>query len=298
MAGTKEIRNKIKSVQSTRKITKAMEMVAASKMKKAQDRMRASRPYTERVFDIMMHISAAATEYKHPFLVPREAVKRVGAIVVTTDKGLCGGLNTNVLRLVLNKHKDWKAKGVDVDYVAVGSRGLGFLQRMGGNVVASVTQIGDRPHMERLVGPVKTLLDLYIDGKVDEVWVFFTSFINTMKQEPRGGRVVPVPQQYRSLTQAGEIRKAKAQEGSWDYIYEPSAQELLDGMMRRYIESVVYQMVAENMASEQSARMVAMKAASDNAGKIINELQLIYNKTRQAAITKELAEIVGGAAAV
>jgi F-type H+-transporting ATPase subunit gamma len=250
------------------------------------------------VFDIMMHISAAATEYRHPFLVPRDTVKRVGAIVVTTDKGLCGGLNTNVLRLVLNKHKDWKAKGVDVDYVAIGSRGLGFLQRMGGNVVASVTQIGDRPHMERLVGPVKALLDLYVEGRVDEVWVFFTSFINTMKQEPRGGRVVPVPQQYRSLTEAGKLRKAEAQSGSWDYLYEPSAQELLDGMMRRYIESVVYQMVAENMGSEQSARMVAMKAASDNANKIISELQLIYNKTRQAAITKELAEIVGGAAAV
>jgi F-type H+-transporting ATPase subunit gamma len=275
-----------------------MEMVAASKMKKAQDRMRASRPYTERVFDIMMHISAAATEYRHPFLVPRETVKRVGAIVVTTDKGLCGGLNTNALRLVLNKHKDWRAKGIDVDYVAVGSKGLGFLQRMGGNVVASVTQIGDRPHMERLVGPVKALLDLYVEGKVDEVWVFFTTFINTMRQEARGGRVVPVPQQYRSLSGSGELRKAEAQSGSWDYLYEPSAQELLDGMMRRYIESVVYQMVAENMASEQSARMVAMKAASDNAGKIINELQLIYNKTRQAAITKELAEIVGGAAAV
>jgi len=298
MAGSKEIRNKIKSVQSTRKITKAMEMVAASKMKKAQDRMRASRPYTERVFDIMMHISAAATEYRHPFLVPRDPVKRVGAIVVTTDKGLCGGLNTNILRLVLNQHKKWKEKGIEVDYVAVGSKGLGFVQRMGGNVVASVTQIGDRPHMERLVGPVKALLDLYVEGRIDEVWVFFTTFINTMRQEPRAGRVVPVPQQYRSLTVAGEIRKAQTQSGAWDYLYEPSAQELLDGMMRRYIESVVFQMVAENMASEQSARMVAMKAASDNAGKIINELQLIYNKTRQAAITKELAEIVGGAAAV
>ena len=298
MAGSKEIRNKIKSVQSTRKITKAMEMVAASKMKKAQDRMRASRPYTERVFDIMMHIASAATEYKHPFLVPRDPVKRVGAIVVTTDKGLCGGLNTNILRLVLNQHKEWKAKGVEVDYVAIGNKGLGFLQRMGGHVVASVTHVGDRPHMERLVGPVKALLDLYVEGKVDEVWVYFTTFINTMKQEPRAGRVVPVPQQYRSLSGAGELRKAETQAGSWDYIYEPSAQELLDGMMRRYIESVVYQMVAENMASEQSARMVAMKAASDNAGKIISELQLIYNKTRQAAITKELAEIVGGAAAV
>jgi F-type H+-transporting ATPase subunit gamma len=296
MASSKEIRGKIKSVQSTRKITKAMEMVAASKMKKAQDRMRASRPYLERVFDITMHIAKASTEYKHPFLVRRDPVKRVGAIVVTTDKGLCGGLNTNVLRLVLNQHKEWKAKGVEVDYVAVGSKGLGFVQRMGGTVVASVSQLGDRPHMERLVGPVKTLLDRYVEGRVDEVWVFYTTFINTMKQEPRGGRVVPVPQQYRAP--GGDVRTAQTQAGAWDYIYEPSAQELLDGMMRRYIESIVYQMVAENMASEQSARMVAMKAASDNAGKIINELQLIYNKTRQAAITKELAEIVGGAAAV
>ena len=296
MAGSKEIRTKIKSVQSTRKITKAMEMVAASKMRKAQDRMRASRPYLERVFDIAMHISKANTEYRHPFLVRREAVKRVGAIVVTTDKGLCGGLNTNILRLVLNQHREWKSKGLEVDYVAIGSKGLGFLQRMGGNIVSSVVQLGDRPHMERLVGPIKVLLDRYQEGTVDEVWVFSTTFINTMRQEARGGRIVPIPQEFRTAT--GEVRKATTQPGAWDYLYEPSAQELLDGMMRRYIESVVYQMVAENMASEQSARMVAMKAASDNAGKIINELQLIYNKTRQAAITKEISEIVGGAAAV
>jgi F-type H+-transporting ATPase subunit gamma len=296
MAGTKEIRTKIKSVQSTRKITKAMEMVAASKMRKAQERMRASRPYLERVFDIAMHIAKATTEYRHPFLVRRDTVKRVGAIVVTTDKGLCGGLNTNALRLVLNQHKEWKAKGVEVDYVAIGGKGLGFLQRLGGNIVSSAAQLGDRPHMERLVGPIKVLLDRHVAGTVDEVWVFYTTFVNTMKQEPRGGRVVPVPQQFK--TPSGEVRKAQTQTGTWDYLYEPSAQELLDGMMRRYIESVVYQMVAENMASEQSARMVAMKAATDNAGKIINELQLIYNKTRQAAITKEISEIVGGAAAV
>ena len=296
MAGSKEIRTKIKSVQSTRKITKAMEMVAASKMRKAQDRMRASRPYLERVFDIAMHISKANTEYRHPFLVRREQVKRVGAIVVTTDKGLCGGLNTNVLRLVLNQHKQWTGKGVEVEYVAVGSKGLGFLQRMGANVVSSVVQLGDRPHMDRLVGPIKVLLDRHVEGAVDEVWVFYTSFVNTMKQEARGGRIVPVPRQF--TTPGGEVRKAETQSGQWDYLYEPSAQELLDGMMRRYIESVVYQAVAENMSSEQSARMVAMKAASDNAGKIINELQLIYNKTRQAAITKEISEIVGGAAAV
>ncbi|HTP99182.1 MAG TPA: F0F1 ATP synthase subunit gamma [Casimicrobiaceae bacterium] len=296
MAGSKEIRNKIKSVQSTRKITKAMEMVAASKMKKAQDRMRASRPYLEKCFNIMLHIAKANTEYRHPFLVAREPVKRVGAIVVTTDKGLCGGLNTNVLRQVLNAHKDWKAKGIDVDYVAIGSKGLGFLQRMGGNVVASVAQLGDRPHLDKLVGPVKMLIDEYMAGKVDEVHVFFTTFINTMKQEPRHGRIVPIPHQFK--TAAGEVRKADIGDGAWDYIYEPDARELLDGMMRRYLESTVYQMVNENMASEQSARMVAMKAASDNAGKIISELQLIYNKTRQAAITKELSEIVGGAAAV
>jgi len=296
MAGSKEIRNKIKSVQSTRKITKAMEMVAASKMKKAQDRMRASRPYIEKLFNIVLHIAKANTEYRHPFLVPRESVKRVGAIVVTTDKGLCGGLNTNVLRLVLNAHKDWKAKGIDADYVAIGSRGLGFLQRMGGNVVASVVQLGDRPHLDKMVGPVKTLIDGYLEGKVDEVHIFFTTFINTMRQEPRHGRIIPIPHQFR--TAAGEVRTADIGEGTWDYIYEPDARELLDGMMRRYLEATVFQMVNENMASEQSARMVAMKAASDNAGKIIQELQLIYNKTRQAAITKELSEIVGGAAAV
>jgi F-type H+-transporting ATPase subunit gamma len=297
MAGSKEIRTKIKSVQSTRKITKAMEMVAASKMRKAQDRMRASRPYLERVFDIAIHIAHANTEYRHPFLVRRESVKRVGAVVVTTDKGLCGGLNTNVLRVVLNQHKEWKAKGIDVDYVAVGSKGLGFLQRMGGNIVSSVVQLGDRPHMDRLVGPIKVLLDLYLEGKVDELWVYYTTFVNTMKQEARGGRIVPIPLQYRTPG-GSDVQRPETQRGAWDYIYEPSAQELLDGMMRRYIEAVVYQMLAENMASEQSARMVAMKAASDNAGKIINELQLIYNKTRQAGITKEISEIVGGAAAV
>ncbi len=296
MAGSKEIRNKIKSVQSTRKITKAMEMVSASKMKKAQDRMRASRPYVEKLFNIVLHVAKANTEYRHPFLVPRENVKRVGAIVVTTDKGLCGGLNTNILRLVLQAHRDWKAKGIDVNYVAIGSRGLGFLQRMGGNVVASAVQLGDRPHLDRMVGPVKTLVDEYMGGSVDEVHVFYTNFVNTMKQEPRHGRIIPIPHQFRTAT--GEVRKAEIGEGSWDYIYEPDAQTLLDGMMRRYLEAIVYQMVNENMASEQSARMVAMKAASDNAGKIISELQLIYNKTRQAAITKELSEIVGGAAAV
>ena len=296
MAGSKEIRNKIKSVQSTRKITKAMEMVAASKMKKAQDRMRAARPYVERLFAIAMHISKANTEYKHPFLVKRDPVKRVGAIVITTDKGLCGGLNTNVLRLTTQRFKEWRGNGIEVDFVGIGNKGLGFLGRMGANVVSSVVQLGDRPRLERLVGAVKVLMDEYLEGKVDEIHIFSTGFVNTMKQDPRQIRVVPIPDEYR--TAAGELRKSTISDGSWDYIYEPDARELLDGMMRRYMEAIIFQMVNENIASEQSARMVAMKAASDNAGKIINELQLIYNKTRQAAITKELSEIVGGAAAV
>ena len=296
MAGSKEIRNKIKSVQSTRKITKAMEMVAASKMKRAQDRMRAARPYVERVFNIAMHIAKANTEYKHPFLVKRDAVKRVGVIVVTTDKGLCGGLNTNVLRLMTTRFKEWRAAGIEVDFVAIGNKGLGFLNRLGGNIVSSVVQLGDRPRLDRLVGAVKVLMDEYLQGAVDEIHIFSTSFVNTMKQEPRQIRIVPVPEEVRSAS--GDVHAAQVSAGTWDYIYEPDARELLDGMMRRYLEAVIFQMVNENMASEQSARMVAMKAASDNAGKIIDELQLIYNKTRQAGITKELSELVGGAAAV
>ncbi len=296
MAGSKEIRTKIKSVQGTRKITKAMEMVSAAKMKKAQDRMRATRPYVEKTLNIMLHIAKANTEYRHPFVVPRETVKRVGAIVVTTDKGLCGGLNTNVLRLVLQQHKEWKTKGIEADYVAIGGRGLGFLQRMGANVVSSAVQLGDRPHLDRLVGPVTTLIREYMEGNIDEVHIYFTTFINTMRQEPRHGRIIPIPEEYRTFS--GEVHKTSVADGSWDYIYEPDARALLDGIMRRYLEAIVFQMVNENMASEQSARMVAMKAASDNAGKIIQELQLIYNKSRQAAITKELSEIVGGAAAV
>ena len=296
MAVGKEIRGKIKSVENTRKITKAMEMVSASKMKKAQDRMRASRPYVERALQIALHVAKANTEYKHPFLIRRENVKRVGAIVVTTDKGLCGGLNTNVLRLVLNAHKEWRAKGIEVDYCAIGAKGAGFLNRLGANIVSEVVQLGDRPRLDRLVGPVKVLLEEYVKESIDEVHIFFTTFINTMKQEPRHGKMLPVPEEYR--TPGGEVRRAEAATGAWDYIYEPDAKELLDGVMRRYAEALVFQMVNENMASEQSARMVAMRAASDNAATIIDELQLIYNKSRQAAITKELAEIVGGAAAV
>ncbi|MDQ6618604.1 MAG: F0F1 ATP synthase subunit gamma [Pseudomonadota bacterium] len=296
MAGSKEIRNKIKSVQSTRKITKAMEMVAASKMKKAQDRMRASRPYLMRAFQIAMHIAKANTEYRHPFLAVRGNIRRVGAIVVTTDKGLCGGLNTNVLRLATQQHKEWRARGLEVDYVVIGSRGQGFLTRMGANIVSSVTHMGDRPHIDRLIGAVKVLLDEYVDGRVDEVHLFYTTFVNTMRQESRHGLMLPIPEEFQAP--AGELKAEGVQAGSWDYIYEPDARELLDAMLRRYAEALVFQMVNENMASEQSARMVAMKSASDNAENIIDELQLIYNKTRQAAITKELAEIVGGAAAV
>jgi len=296
MAGSKEIRNKIKSVHSTRKITNAMQMVAASKMKKAQDRMRATRPYVQRALQIAMHVAKANTEYKHPFLSRRAEVRRVGAIVVTTDKGLCGGLNTNILRLLLTQHKEWRAKGLDVDYVAIGTKGLAFLNRLGANVVASVVQLGERPHLDKMVGPVKTLFDKYADGQVDEIHIFFTNFVNTMKQVPRHAMMVPIPEELVAVD--GTVRKAEVASGSWDYIYEPDAKVLLDGVLRRYVEAIIYQMVNENLASEQSARMVAMKAATDNAGKIIDELQLIYNKSRQAAITKELAEIVGGAAAV
>jgi F-type H+-transporting ATPase subunit gamma len=223
-------------------------------------------------------------------------VKRVGVIVVTTDKGLCGGLNTNVLRLMMHRFREWRGNGIEVDFVAIGNKGLGFLNRMGGHIVSSVVQLGDRPRLERLVGPVKVLMDEYLDGRVDEVHIFSTTFVNTMKQDARQIRIVPIPEEYR--TAAGELRTSQLSDGAWDYIYEPDARELLDGMMRRYMEAVIFQMVNESIASEQSARMVAMKAASDNAGKIISELQLIYNKTRQAAITKELSEIVGGAAAV
>jgi len=296
MAGSKEIRNKIKSVQSTRKITKAMEMVSASKMKKAQDRMRASRPYVERALQIALHVAKANTEYKHPFLIRRENVKRVGAIVVTTDKGLCGGLNTNVLRLVLNAHKEWRAKGIEVDYCAIGAKGAGFLNRLGANIVSEVVQLGDRPRLDRLVGPVKVLLEEYVKESIDEVHIFFTTFINTMKQEPRHGKMLPVPEEYR--TPGGEVRRAEAATGAWDYIYEPDAKELLDGVMRRYAEALVFQMVNENMASEQSARMVAMKAATDNAGKMGKRLTRVYNRARQAQITTELTEIISGAAAL
>ena len=297
MAGTKEIRLKIKSVQNTRKITKAMEMVAASKMKKAQERMRRGRPYAQRLLDITMHAARANAEYKHPLLTRRAEVKRVGVVVITTDKGLCGGLNTNVLRLVLNQHKEWTAKGVEVEYCCIGNKGVGFVGRMGGRIASQVTNYGDHPSLERLIGPVKMLIDAYLEGRIDEVHIFATRFVNTMKQEPAHSTMIPIPQEW--VLPGGEVMKdEKVGEGNWDYLYEPDPKAVLDQLLVRYLETVVYQAAAENIASEQSARMVAMKAASDNARNIIDELQLVYNKSRQAAITKELSEIVGGAAAV
>jgi F-type H+-transporting ATPase subunit gamma len=287
MPGTKEIRMKIRSVQNTRKITKAMEMVAASKMRRAQERMRASRPYVEKILNVAAHISHANPEYRHPFLVSRDSVKRVGVIVVTTDKGLCGALNTNVLRLVLQHYKDWQAQGEEVDVCCLGGKGAAFMQRLGVNILSQVTQIGDRPSMEKLIGAVKVMLDGYVQDRFDQLQIFGTRFINTMKQEPAMRQLLPL---------TGE--KLGIPSGVWDYIYEPDAKAVLDQVLTRYVESVIYQAVVENGACEQSARMVAMKAASDNAGTLIDELTLIYNKNRQAAITKEISEIVGGAAAV
>jgi len=287
MAGSKEIRTKIKSVQNTRKITKAMEMVAASKMRRAQERMRTSRPYGEKIRNVAAHISHANPEYRHPFLVARDSVKRIGLIVVTTDKGLCGGLNTNALRLALNKIKEWEALGEEIEVCTLGNKGLGFMQRLGASVVAQVTGLGDKPQMDKLIGTLKVMLDGYTQDRFDRLLIIYTKFVNTMKQEPVVEQLLPL---------SGDALGAP--EGSWDYIYEPDAKAVLDQVLTRYVEALIYQGVAENMASEQSARMVAMKAASDNAGKVIDELTLIYNKTRQASITKELSEIVAGAAAV
>ena len=287
MPGTKEIRVKIRSVQNTRKITKAMEMVAASKMRKAQDRMRHARPYGEKIRNVAAHISHANPEYRHPFLVDRDSVKRVGIIVITTDKGLCGALNTNLLRMVLAQYKDWQAQGEDIEVCAIGNKGLGFMQRLGAKVVSHVTQLGDRPQVEKLIGAVKVMLDGYTSDRFDRLMLGYNRFINTMKQEPVIEQLLPL---------SGE--RLGAPETVWDYIYEPEARAVLDQVMTRYIEALIYQAVSENMASEQSARMVAMKAASDNAATLIDELTLVYNKNRQAGITKELSEIVGGAAAV
>jgi F-type H+-transporting ATPase subunit gamma len=265
-------------------------------MKKAQERMRRGRPYAQRLLDITMHAARANTEYKHPLLTRRDAVKRVGVVVITTDKGLCGGLNTNLLRLVLNQHKEWLVKGVDAEYCAIGNKGFSFIQRMGGKVVSQVTNYGDHPALDRLIGPVKMLIDGFLEGRLDEVHIFSTRFVNTMKQEPTHSTMIPIPQEW--VLPTGQVMKANVGAGNWDYLYEPDPKAVLDELLVRYIETAVYQAATDNIASEQSARMVAMKAASDNARNIIDELQLVYNKSRQASITKELSEIVGGAAAV
>ena len=293
MAAGKEIRGKIKSVENTKKITKAMEMVAASKMRKAQERMRAARPYSDKIRDLASNLSTATPEYKHPFMVAHPEAKLAGFVVVTTDKGLCGGLNTNVLRAVTLKLKELEAQGVKAEAVAIGNKGYGFLNRIGAKVVAHATQLGDRPALEKLIGPIKVLLDAYAAGRLSAVYLCYTRFINTMKQEPVVQQLLPLS--------ADTMKADSAQSGGaygWDYIYEPDAQAVIDELLVRYVEALVYQATAENMASEQSARMVAMKSATDNAGSVIGELKLVYNKTRQAGITKELSEIVAGAAAV
>ena len=288
MAAGKEIRGKIKSVENTKKITKAMEMVAASKMRKAQERMLAARPYSEKVRNIAAHLGEANPEYVHPFMQVNDA-KKVGVIVVTTDKGLCGGMNTNVLRIVTNKLREMQDAGIATEAVAIGGKGMGFLNRVGAKVVSHATGLGDTPHLDKLIGPVKVLLDQYAEGKLSAVYLSYTKFINTMKQESVVEQLLPL---------SSEKLQAEKTGASWEYIYEPDPQSVIDELLLRYVESLVYQAVAENMASEQSARMVAMKAATDNAGNVISELKLVYNKTRQAAITTELSEIVAGAAAV
>ena len=287
MAGTKEIRTKIKSVENTRKITKAMEMVAASKMRKAQERMRLARPFAAKIRSVAANISNANPEYRHPFLTERDTVKRAAMIVVTTDKGLCGALNTNVLRMALAQYKAWQEEGEEIDVCCIGSKGVGFMQRLGANIVAEVRGLGDTPRMETILGAVKVVLDGYNEDRFDMVVLFYNKFVNTMKQEATIEQLLPVKGESLGIP-----------DGSWDYIYEPDAKEVLDQVLNRYIEAVVYQAVAENMSSEQSARMVAMKSASDNAATLIDELTLVYNKSRQAAITQELSEIVSGASAV
>lgn len=292
MPSTKEIRGKIKSVQNTRKITKAMEMVAASKMRKAQDRMFAARPYGDKIRVISSHLSRASiADYQHPFLTQRNDSKKVGIILVSTDKGLAGALNTNIQRVLLQRFKEWAAEGTQVQASALGNKGLGFLQRMGIEVVSQAVQLGDRPNLDRLIGAISAQIEAYMEGKVDKVYLCYTRFVNAMKQIPVVEQILPLTDEHLSA----EEPKRKY---SWDYIYEPDAKTVLDELLRRYVETLIYQAVAENMASEQSARMVAMKAASDNAKKLIDDLQLVYNKTRQAGITKEITEIVGGAAAV
>ena len=303
MAGIKEIRTKIKSVQNTRKITKAMEMVAASKMRKAQERMRAGRPYADKVRTMASRLMQANPDYSHPYLIERPDPKAVGVVVISTDKGLCGGLNTNIMRLVLNRLREFSDKNIRCQFTALGNKGLGTLTRIGANLVSQETQLGDVPELARLVGALKVQIDDFAAGRIDAVYVATNRFVNTMKQEVTFFRLLPLqgdladPYDSHSENDAPAQSAAKAAH-SWDYIYEPDSKTVIDELLHRYVEGLVYQSVAENMASEQSARMVAMKAASDNAKKVIGDLQLVYNKTRQAAITKEISEIVGGAAAV
>ncbi len=293
MAAGKEIRGKIKSFENTKKITKAMEMVSVAKMRKAQERMRAARPYADKIRNLAANLATATPEYKHPFMVANESAKTVGFILVTTDKGLCGGLNTNVLRAVTAKLREVEATGQATQSVAIGNKGFGFLGRIGAPIVSHVTHLGDKPTLEKLIGPVKVLLDAYAAGKLSAVYLCYTRFINTIKQEPVVQQLLPLSAQSLAVE-----KNADGQALSWDYIYEPDAASVIDELLVRYTEALVYQALAENMASEHSARMVAMKAATDNAGNLIAELKLIYNRTRQAAITKELSEIVAGAAAV
>ncbi|MDH3342141.1 MAG: F0F1 ATP synthase subunit gamma [Gammaproteobacteria bacterium] len=287
MAGAKEIRSKIGSVKNTQKITKAMEMVAASKMRKAQDRMRAARPYAEKIGNVLAHLSQAHPEYKHPYLSEREEVKRVGYIIVSTDRGLCGGLNTNMFKTAVTEMAAWDAQEVEVDVCAIGKKAIGFFSRFKANVVAEASNLGDTPSMEELIGAVKVMLDAYDEGRIDRLFLIYNDFVNTMTQAPRSHQLVPA---------TGVMDEQL--EHHWDYIYEPESKPIIDGLMLRFIESQVYRSVVENIACEMSARMMAMKSATDNAGEIIKELQTIYNKARQAAITQEISEIVSGAAAV
>ena len=287
MAGGREIKTKIKSVQNTRKVTRALEMVSASKIRKAQDRMKASRPYARMMRQIVGHVAKANTDYAHPFMVERKDVKRVGYIIVSTDRGLCGGLNSQMFRRILADMRVWQEKGVEIDLVCVGQKAATFFRRLKVNMLASVTHLGEQPHVDQLIGVIKVMLDGFEAGNIDRVFLCYNDFINTMAQRPVQDQLLPLP--------ADEALDSKH---SWDYLYEPDAQELLDGLLDRYIESQVYQAVVENNACEQAARMIAMKNATDNAGDLIDNLQLVYNKARQAAITQELSEIVGGASAV
>ncbi|MCU7890430.1 MAG: F0F1 ATP synthase subunit gamma [Candidatus Thiodiazotropha sp. (ex Ustalcina ferruginea)] len=287
MAGAKEIRTQIGSIKNTSKITKAMEMVAASKMRKAQSRMAATRPYAEKMRNVIGHLFHAHPEYKHTFMIERE-VKRIGYIIVSSDRGLCGGLNNNLFRRLFKELKEHRDAGIEVDFCTIGNKALGFFGRFGGNIVSQAVHLGDTPHIENLIGTVKVMLDAYADGKIDRISIAYNQFVNTMTQSPTFEQLVPII----PSTAEEELKH------HWDYIYEPGSKEVLDNLLGRYVESLVYQAVVENGACEQSARMVAMKAASDNAGELIDELQLIYNKARQAAITQEISEIVGGAAAV